>query len=221
MTITQENCTQKTSSLSRLAALAGAAIALPLAANAGTIITTPSPSITVSSTDTDQSYNLDINNDGVIDYVFTASWNLDLVSVTPTVGNSYVTDSSFNVIPLSSAFTGDPSATFGTGKAKLQKTSLKDGFMKGPWPTDGSFAYLGVQFMTSGGMVDGWVKLSATTPENTTTFAITTQATAPATFTIAEYGYVTSDTPEPSSLAMFALGAAGVAALRARRKRVN
>jgi hypothetical protein len=99
---------------------------------------------------------------------------------------------------------------------------------KGPWPTDGSSAYLGVEFDGPDALLHyGWVQVSACVPDNS---GSTNPCNDPnALLTVDSYAYQstantdilagqTADTPEPSSFALFALGAAGLLAFRRRKQ---
>ena len=70
-------------------------------------------------------------------------------------------------------------------------------------------AYLGVIFQRSGQNYEGWAEISVnvTDPSATATLIQTAYDTTPVTLV-----------PEPSSLALFALGALGIAAVKKRRK---
>jgi hypothetical protein len=84
----------------------------------------------------------------------------------------------------------------------------------GNWPNGGD-AYLGFEFTTSGQFYNGWAQIIASTgiPPGTESA------------TLVDYAYDTTpgesiaagEVPEPSSLVLFALGAAGIVALQRRR----
>ena len=117
---------------------------------------------------------------------------------------------------------------------------------KGPWPANpNDFAYLGVEFFIGTDSHYGWVHLSACTPDDSTDCSSSSESTTladlaaadPSTIVIDGYAYETaagkgicagqttegpcnngSAVPEPSLLSLLAVGAAGLAAFRARRK---
>ncbi len=218
------------------AILAGAVLAAPFAAHAGSIDFGP---ITVTSGGSPNSLSVDLLGNGDLEYTFTASLTSHDVTITPlsdaNVSNAmYAGDNNFfcngclsEAIPFAS---GSAAASLlnpfiSTPGGFLQKTGGSGGAVKGPWPNDGSFRYLGVSFTDRGTNYLGWIQLSAQVCDpscpvsNTTSQVAATQvATNPfASFTLVS-GDIEAATPEPSSIALLAMGAAGLAALRARRK---
>ena len=102
------------------------------------------------------------------------------------------------------------------------------GYKGGNWPQDGSSAYLGLSFTTSGQTYAGWAQIAVDlNPEVITAqgFAVPPESSA----TLTGYAFTTdgsilagqtvgSSTPEPSSLALFAIGGAAALALLRRRR---
>jgi hypothetical protein len=210
------------------ALLAGAALGLPLAANAD--IKFVDLQQTVSS-DTNPTFNLDMDGDGTIDFTFTAGPISD--TVTPGTGNGYVGTDTNNPTPLAPGTSIDSTAAFETGTGVLQTTKQKKfpiDKQKGPWDTSGGFQYLGVEFyigaVNPGDLHYGWINLSACTPDKNTNCG---SSTDPGVIQINGFAYNTAAgqpiiagqgaVPEPSMLPLLALGAAGLAALRLRRNK--
>jgi hypothetical protein len=91
----------------------------------------------------------------------------------------------------------------------------------GNWPFGGSSpAYLGLDFTSSGDVYTAWAQIVASAGSEGTLESAT----------LVDYAYQTTPdvsipagagAPEPSSIALFALGAAGIAVLRRRRKAAN
>jgi hypothetical protein len=109
----------------------------------------------------------------------------------------------------------DPSnpTNWGTG-GKMVSYPLDDPFKGGNFPLNGSTAYLGFYFTEADGIHTGWADIATMATNGT------------ASFEILDYGYQTSanatittplSTPEPSTMALIALGGAGLLALRRRR----
>ncbi len=221
--------TPERSRISKSAVLAGAALAVPFAAQAGPITVTTYDGTYTSTAGNPVSVGLDLLNDGNTEFTIAASLDSDLITITPGSNASYIGSSTpfATATPLadpSFVTLAQPFITDAGGK--IQKTLF--GTPKLPWPTDGSFAYLGIQFQDNGTNYLGWIHLSATIFNPVTNgtpaaqFAQTFAAVEPnATFTIDGVTFDAVSTPEPASIGLFALGAAGLAALRARRKRVQ
>ena len=115
--------------------------------------------------------------DGSPAFVFTASDSGSDVLVSPVGTNGYVGP---RPPPPPRTHQAEP---FQNNLGTLQSGEI---FQKGPWPTDGSFAYLGVQFFVSGQPFYGWVYLSATAPAleggSVATFTIQDWASPPSSF---------------------------------------
>lgn len=160
---------------------------------------------------------LDIDLDGVDDFFFDVRSDQGSAEGTPTQ-----TDSVFVFGQLGNLITGSflDATRFSNptdalvlnptlAKAKLlsRYTTFGEGepgvSLTGNW-VSGESGILGVEFMRNG-----------TTP--TRGFIDVTVVLGSATLTVNQWGYETNDVPEPSTMAMFALGAAGIAALRRRR----
>jgi len=217
----QPESISKEKRLGKYAVLAGATLAFPLAAHADTIFYSGIQDITETSSlvSGDVSYPLELDGTSNSLFTFNASYTNADVTVTPGGTNGYVAAAG-EPAPLVAGTPIDGSSTFQNSLGTLQSGYI---FQKGPWPTDGSFAYLGVQFFVSGQPFYGWVYLSATAPAY--------EGGSVATFTIQDWAYNTvsgdainagqGQVPEPSSLALLALGALGLTALRARRARLS
>lgn len=220
------------SALSRVTLLAGVASVVPGAAQAS-VIYSGLQSITRTVTSAaDQSYSVFLAGDGNAPYTFTAHQGIPIgVQVNSVVvgagTNGFVGTGILPSALLQGAMIGN-SSSFLTGNGTLlAKTSTGPA---GNWSTVGDSNYLGVKFHDPGAGSSptddyfGWVQVVVTVvapngpPVNSQTG-----------FTIPDWAYentggqilagaTTTATPEPSSIALFALGAAGLAALRARRK---
>jgi PEP-CTERM motif len=217
--------------LSKTALLAGAALALPAAAHASVVFGTGSP-INLKSTDsTDATAFLDVNADGTNDFEFTASFSnlrdsvlaLDSNMWLGTTGSSPAAPAALTAPTEIGPDTTSPPYTFFGGSGVLQNTSFITNKMKGPWPAGGS-AYLGLQFEAVDGTHYGWAQISACT------FDANSTCDPASTISIIDWAWEDqvgvgiqspAALPEPSSLALFALGGAGLAAFRLRRKKSN
>lgn len=212
---------KKIKALKTCAAVGGAVAALPLAANA-TVITVPVNQTITSG----QSYDLTIgssaiNKNGGPDLIFTAGTDLlgPANYVAGDNGTMYATDASGNPANVQGSQVGS-SDTF-TASSGL----LSDSFIYGDFNKNGGVGYLGFEVPVSGpqGYDYGWVELSSVTLFNSAA------GTSSQSLTIFEYAYddsgapidVPAATPEPSTLALFALGAVGVEAFRRRTKAVK
>ena len=236
--------------ISKTALLAGAALAFPVVSKASVVYVNNGsmPLFTVTSAQGSSSSTQDLTidlgpSDTVTPFSFTAGGGVtgpdnfaeDTIG-TPGIGDWVGSSSSSgSVMPFSTTGTEigpvlDPSLAYYNGTGVLQKIDGDPTMTtaKGPWPTDGSSAYLGIEFEDANNsslMYYGWVQLSACVPDQTPgnpcgdpsgmvgVISYAYQSTANTGIAIGQ----TSDVPEPSSIALFALGAAGLVAYRRRK----
>ncbi len=144
------------------------------------------------------------------------------VEVSPLNGTLFVGDSNYPFalsegLPILS---GSPTTT----ATKL--TGYGPEGLKGNWSNGGAPAYLGVEFQISGETHFGWAEISASVGElggasaELISYAyndVAYDGTNLYESSIAA-GDLTTATPEPSSRALYAIGAAGILALRRRRR---
>ncbi|MCC6537393.1 MAG: PEP-CTERM sorting domain-containing protein [Bryobacterales bacterium] len=200
---------------SKLAAYAltgGAMIAGAPAAQATLVTVTPgtAPTVYVATGGGSQSYNLDMDSDGATDFIFTAESSMygleqrDIVRMNGSYGLLVGSSGQYTVVPFTTvedALAASPTLA----KSKLLARYTYDGgdpTFTGDWQ-NGQRAFIGVVFgLNTGapkrGFIDVTVQLGS------------------AQFTINQWGY-DQPVPEPSTVALLALGAAGVAALRRKR----
>ncbi len=210
------------SRIPKSALLAGAALGLPLAAHAD-IVYTPL-NITIS-TDTSTDASQDVQIGGVNEFLFTASWANGADTVTPLGSNGYVGTATNDPTPLSSGASIGSTSLFQTGTGSL---AYNPGIYQKNWPKTGS-AFLGIEFyigaINPGDLHYGWINVSACVPG----YGSPCNDPDPAVIQITGLGYNAvagqsinagqGAVPEPSALPLLALGAAGIAAFRARRKK--
>ncbi|MBL8230716.1 MAG: PEP-CTERM sorting domain-containing protein [Bryobacterales bacterium] len=174
------------------------------------------PTLTVATGEGQSQLFLDIDLDGVDDVYFELRSEQGSAEGTPTLRDSVfvfgqagnlITGFNFDATRFASptdALAMNP--TLAKAKLLSRYTTFGEGdpvvSFTGNW-LNGESGILGVEFMRSGtptrGFIDATVVLGS------------------ATVTLNQWGYQTNDVPEPSTMAMFALGAAGIAALRRRR----
>jgi hypothetical protein len=164
-------------------------------------------------------------------FIFSAQENgpISQVFVTPPTNGGYVatgTSSSSDTVALPPGAVIGPSSMFAqSGNGTLSKTNNNDSsFNDYPFPNDSKqFAYLGVEFQDPSlgdGTYYGWISVSAQTDAIATVNGWAFNNTPNSCIGAGQTSGTCADAtaPEPSSLALFALGAAGLAAVRARRK---
>lgn len=187
--------------------MGGAVVALPLAANA-TVITVPVDQTTSGSYDLTISPSLGgpaVNKNGGPDLTFTVGSSITNY-VAGDNGAMYVLASNGDPANVQGSQVG-PSDTFASANGRLS-----DKMGDGNFDKHGGVGYLGFEVPVNGHPYDyGWVELSSLTFYGSQSI------------TIIEYAYDDSGnpinvpaTPEPSTLALFALGAVGVEAFRRR-----
>lgn len=217
------NPTQKNSAgsefekkLIRYAFMGGAALALPALSYAGPILTPENT--TISGND-----SLDVTLDGVT--AFTLNTYVDTndsgVTVTGPSTTQFVISKAGGgpfdayATALGSNALISSSSNFGsaTNSTKLSEWK-KDWGYSGNWSPNNGEAFLGIQFQVSTNTYYGFalIQTDVTDPAASATLLETGYESTPNT------GITTPTlTPEPSTLALFALGAAGVLAAKRRR----
>jgi hypothetical protein len=216
--------------LMKCAAIAGTALALPIAAHAGPVtVAGPGGPFTDPS-----SFQVDIDNNGVNDFQFDVFSNLigpatEYITVLGLGSNQVVGSGGF-ASPLAAGASINGSSTLTSGSTTLAHSQK---FLKmkakGPWPQDGSFAYLGVEFQSGADTLYGWMHISATTDNFILGSGLQTSSEQ---LTIDQMGYESTpggttfaggeesaSVPEPATLSLLSLGAAGISAVRARRRK--
>ena len=206
------------------AILAGAALAVPALSHAGAITISTEM---YDTTGTGVSVPLDLFGDNNVEFTIDANLNTG-VTITPAANAFYA-----GVAGAATPFTDPTLATMGpfinSPGGLIQK--ILSGSIKGPWPNDiTAYRYLGIQFMDNGITYVGWLQISTQACTTCTIPAALSQGTQssfslPESGNFAGFSIIAGEadavTPEPATISLFALGAAGLAVMRARRKRAQ
>jgi hypothetical protein len=221
--LTQKRFASKLESKLARYALAGSAVlAAPAAANASIIYNTGSPAGLPANITTGATTSLNVSLDGTItDFTLAVNTNPQ-ASVSGPGTTSFVVD-----------IDGPEALTLGTlinGSSVLGSTgnlfSISGPTKSGNWQSTDTpvQAYLGVAFDISGSTHYGWAQLTVDAnfgfPSNASITLIDYAYESQAGVGI-EAGATASAVPEPSTLGLFALGAAGVMALRRKRQKAQ
>ena len=201
--------------LAKYALAGGAILGVPLAANAGTVQYSGSIDQSISN---GQNYTANLPGGGLFTVTASSNGLFQSVMVSGTQvtfvndpGN-YPEALSFGDLITTANATG-PGGTL-AGFEFMGKN------YSGNWPQNGNAAYLGLSFTSSGQSYTGWAQIIASSggvgsPESATLVDYAYQTTPGASITAGEMAY-----SRTVGIALFALGAAGIAVLR-RRKTAN
>lgn len=217
--------------LARYALVTGAALASLKPAKAGVIATYLLTPVPLDSSG--EQYSLDINNDGIADYLFTALLPGDTYSAgqirgycVSAVTGSGASFAGFNMIAqggsgIALAYTlGALIGALPTFSNSFDLTALGSSSALGVYGTvanlggaftDSGTFFVGLNFTDQSGIGHyGFVEFD---PMQIIGYAYQSDANTP----IVTFDLASAATPEPGSLALLAIGAAGLAALRKRR----
>lgn len=199
-------------------ALAGTAFGVPAAEAAPIYFDAPDTIYRADATTPEVNVLFDIDGDSVDDYSLDLFGGTDAYAYWNILGSNQVVTSGSDVDALTGGVVVGPGQNYGSG-GKLAKAKAS-GSTGGQWPSNlVDPRFVGLQFLIGGQTHYGWARVGVDVDgpagvaqgvvydwayDDTPGAAITTPGTA--------------SVPEPSSLALFALGAAGVAALKRRRR---
>lgn len=194
----------------------GAMLGLPDAALAGIIHDPPgSVNIFVPNGGGKVTHDIDVDGDSIVDLVLIAKSTLGdsqgsyYNSVTADAMNGGIrvdAKSSYYARPYESQPTGALGLPL-KYRADLITSYYNGSTLFGPdglWPNDSTqFRFLGFTFLHNGVTTNGWVKVAT--------------ELGSAGFSVDSFGFDSGAVPEPASMALFAAGAAGIAAWRRRK----
>jgi hypothetical protein len=200
--------------LARYAFTGGAVLAASVAAQA-TPVYSGIQNITVHSSDSTPSYDLNLSGPASDDFTLFANTAGINVSGAPNAfiladpGALKFSPSNARPLDLGTTINGA-----NAGSANLLK--LNTGYV-GAWPIDGTPKYLGLQFDMSGNPHFGWAQVGVNVNSTDSSFTVVDWAyenQASTAIAAGDSGAV----PEPTSFALFAMGAAGLLAWRRRNQ---
>ncbi len=189
-------------------AAASAALAFGATQAEAAVVYTDIADVTLNHGDT---FSIDFDGDTVNDITISGgSTYFNQISTGSVLGTSSIND---NALALPAGFVVGPAPTtgsFGPGYDLWQKSDY--GYY-GNW-INVSNRYLGVRFTIGGATHYGWVRMSTVNTDTVTIHDFAYES-------LADTPIVTGITavPEPGTLALFASGAAGLIALRRRRRK--
>jgi len=193
----------------------GAMLVAPAVANAGVIftdLTGQNVSLFVEEGEGSVFANLDVNNDGIDDYEFAAfdgGTGARATAVNALDGNLIFADAPFAHAFGNAELVGGTTDTFGFFKKDFKGTPI------GQWPNDiNQTRFLGIQFTVDTNTYNGWVAVSQELGSATVNVTQAAWEDTGGSITTPD----AAEVPEPSSMALMLLGAAGVAALKRRRR---
>ena len=204
--------------LARYALMGGAVLGASTAAQASIVTNVYNENISDNGTPIqvsfDQSSTIDFTlsaTSGDFDTLYYAGVYVNGPSTTLFAGAGPGMDSDYNRPYALSGETSLPGMNFVGSPGKLRNfvKVKEDPIAYGGYWSNNTDAYLGVLFQRSGNTYEGWAEISVdvTDPAASATLVQTAYNTTPV-----------ASVPEPSSLALFALGSIGIAALKKRRK---
>ena len=208
------------SKLARYALAGGAVLGAPLVSHAGTVYYSGVLDQTVSgSTGPGNSLSLNFPGTAVLSLM---TGNNSYVNFASVSGTSMSFVSGNGGLPAALSFgsiIATANATTSSGKLlSFGFNGSSVGFKGGNWPTDSSNAYLGIIFTSNSQQYTGWAQINVTV----------NGAPGTQSATLVDYAYDTTpgesitagqgEAPEPSTLAMFAMGGAAALALLRRRR---
>jgi hypothetical protein len=176
-------------------------------------------------------YNVDFNHDAVSDFSFNNQaggknanrfyGNGDGSAVKSAVATAAYGTSSTRPAALAAGALIDASRSYATDPGGNANTLAGDGTINpgtddqnsGYFPTDGSVRYAGVKFFVGADTYYGWIGMTLQNPASTSSTGTITDFAYEST---PGQGIAAGATPEPSGLALLALGAAGLVRRRDR-----
>jgi hypothetical protein len=208
-----------------LAAMGTANAAVVYTDNPDTILTSNSTNPIFIDSDLNPDYSLDLAADVITegDTTLGAFANVSFFSL--GTNRVVLEPVESNIAALTNGTVVGPGSNFGQNGLLLEN-KIFAGTPKqvGEWPNDlSSAAFVGLEFDISGNIHYGWARVGAAaeydTPQSQGVlydYAYESEPNTAITITTPGGG---SEVPEPASLTLFAMGAAGIAALKLRRKR--